>query len=142
MRADVLISLFLIASCAWLYTITAGFPEGAETFPRLMLISTIVFSAAILLDALRSGSASNPSRAPAPIKAQPYVVFGGATLYVMAVGVLGFFTSSILFSAATMAYMGVRRISAYLVALGTMALFYYVLFDRFLHIPLPRGLLY
>jgi hypothetical protein len=139
MRVDSIIALFLICTSLWLYTDSMRFPPGAGTFPQLMLIITIVFSIVVLVQDIRKKPAVGSAGAG---RLRPYVVFALAAVYGLAIEMVGFFTSSVVFGLVMMYYLGVRRIASYVVAICAMTLFYYVVFDRFLHVPLPKGVLY
>ena len=72
----------------------------------------------------------------------PYVAFAAIALYVLAIQIIGFFVASGVFVIAMMFYLGERKPATYALAASSILVFYYVLFIRFLHVPLPAGLLF
>jgi len=134
-------ALPLIAIGIGAYVDSLDFPEGAQLFPQLLASVAIVLAIIVLVLDLRA----NKDKGKAQSNIEPkraYLTFGVSVLYMIGIQTIGFFVSSIVMSVALMGYFGIRKIYIYAAALICMLLFYYVLFDRFLHVPLPHGMLY
>ena len=143
MRSDVAVALFLIGSAGFLYQKTEGFPGGAEIFPRLLLLTIVLLAAIQLIVSLRRiAMGAESSRSGGSAGLRPYVTFALVTLCVVGLQTIGFFASTGVFLVVTMAYLGERRALSYAVAVSAIRLFYYLLFVRFLHVPLPGGLVF
>lgn len=143
MRVDIVTALCLIAMSVGAYIISLDFPEGANVFPQLLAYAVGILAAIVLVFDLRKArEGTGPQKASKASPTRAYVTFALSVLYVMGIETIGFFVSSVAISVALMMYMGIRRVSTYALALSSMVLFYFLLFDRFLHVPLPHGLLY
>ncbi len=143
MRIDSITAIVLLAFAAGAYLISFDFPEGANTFPQLLASATGFFAILVLImDLRRARSEATPKISSKGSTTKAYATYLLAVLYVFGIQIIGFFVSSVLVSIILMAYMGVRKISTYAISLICMMLFYFVLFDRFLHVPLPHGMLY
>jgi len=141
MGTDRIIALILIALGLGLYWISLEFPKGANIFPQFSL-GTIIFLAIIMfIMGLKKQETSKPqSRKPG--WGRPYIIFALTTLYIVSITILGFFVATSAFIVGTMFYLGLRKLSSYVIALTIIILFYYVLFVRLLHVPLPQGLIF
>lgn len=143
MRTDTITAIALLALSAGAYLVSLEFPEGANVFPQLLAYATGFLAAIVLVVDLRRPRSDAISKGPKKgSTTKAYITYALAVLYVIGIQAIGFFVSTILVSVILMAYMGVRRISIYVIALTCMVLFYLLLFDRFLHVPLPHGILY
>jgi hypothetical protein len=154
MRRDSGIAIGLLAACGLLYW-QAGLapnppfvPIGPAFYPRVVLILLAALAVWLILEDLLT-------RVPRPVvPATPaprpnyrlvvicFVVFGG---YVIALSLLGYLLSTFLFVLGLGWVMGPHRIQALLklsvVAAGT-TLATYLIFEKYLHVFLPRGLLF
>lgn len=144
MRVDTLVAFFLIGLSAVFYKMSMDLTDGGDIFPKLLSIITAVLSIVLLvMDISRAKSGQQPEKdAGGPKSMRPYVTFVLAVLYVAGVITIGFFASTVFFMVVLMLYLGVRKISNYVMAISIIVAFYYFLFDKFLHVPLPSGFLF
>lgn len=73
---------------------------------------------------------------------RPYIFYSAMVIYVIGIVTLGFFTSTASFMVLVMFYLGIREVYNYIIAVSGIALFFYLLFVVFLHVPLPHGLVF
>ena len=118
-------------------------PIGPAFYPRIVLGTTAVLSAALLAtDLRRRPSATAPPRPRVNYRlvALTFLVF---TLYVFVLPLLGYRVSTVLFVAALQATLDPPRggrdwALAGVMAVASMLVTYY-LFERYLSVLLPRG---
>ncbi|HWO41445.1 MAG TPA: tripartite tricarboxylate transporter TctB family protein [Candidatus Eisenbacteria bacterium] len=151
MSRDGWIGLGLLLFSGWLYThlddIPANplVPVGPSFYPRCLLLLTIGLSLALVLQQLLTARAEKDqaSRARRVESYRPTLVaFSGFFLYVLLLPKLGYFFSTALFVSSLQWVLGRprwRRLPGSLL-LGTgTALITYTVFERYLHVFLPRG---
>jgi hypothetical protein len=155
MKRDVGIGLGLLGVCAVFYWQTGLVPTppfvpfGPAFFPRVILTLLAGLSLWLVAEAIVRGRgparAAKPGVHPAPnhrLVAQSFAAFGG---YVVGLSVLGYFLSTTLFVLLLAWVMGPRKprdlpkLAA--LAIGT-TLVTFVVFEKYLHVFLPRGMLF
>ena len=130
------------------------YPAESSQFPRFMMLLQSIFSVVLLAGALRlpkpaaSAGASHGRTGASGVAAAwrglktPLQVFVGASAYVMAIGVLGYFASTALYLGLSMFLFGRHKPLVIAgVALGFIAVIY-GLFVMFIGVRLPQGLLF
>ncbi|HEV8673953.1 MAG TPA: tripartite tricarboxylate transporter TctB family protein [Methylomirabilota bacterium] len=149
-RADALIGLGVVTLSGVLLWQTGRIPTppfipiSPAFYPRIILAVLALLAAALVGEAWLAGP-PGPAPAPPPRAARRWLValcfllFG---LYTAALPWLGYRLSTALFVAATQWSLGARTLrtvpGCLAVGLGT-ALATYVVFERYLHVLLPRG---
>ncbi len=145
--ADQIIAIFLALLGGWLFLIAEGFPVGADIFPQFVLVGMMILAAALF----GSGFLRKRSQAPAKQQgmtsairsfARPLITFLFCVIYVALVGIIGFFTATLVFGVGMMFYLGMRRPVLIVCSLLGLLTFIYVFFEVTFHIFLPRGLLF
>jgi len=151
MSRDGWIGFGLLLFSGWLYTnldkIPANplVPVGPSFYPRFLLLLTIGLSLALILQQLLTGppkkeNASFTNR----LESYPptLVTFSAFFLYVLLLPKLGYFLSTALFVSSLQWLLGRplwRRLpGSLLIGVGT-ALITYTVFEKYLHVFLPRG---
>jgi hypothetical protein len=155
MKRDSGVALGLLLLCGVLYWQAGGIPTppfvpiGPAFYPRVILLLLAALAVWLILEDVARGR-RRPAR-PSPPAAPPlnyrrvavcFVVFGG---YVAGLSPLGYFLATFLFVLGLGWVMGPRRVGELPklagVALGT-TLVTYLVFERYLHVFLPRGILF
>jgi putative tricarboxylic transport membrane protein len=155
MSRDTGIGIGLLAFCGLLYwqtgliTVPPFVPIGPAFYPRVMLL--FLAGLAVWLigeDLLKKGRAAGETKkrtGPAPNYRRVlwgFLIFLG---YVVGLDLIGFITSTFLFILGLSWAVGPRKVreipKLLLVAAGT-AMACYLLFEKYLYVFLPRGLLF
>jgi sterol desaturase/sphingolipid hydroxylase (fatty acid hydroxylase superfamily) len=155
MRRDSGIGLGLLAVCGVLYWQTGGIPTppfvpiGPAFYPRIVLALLAALAIWLILEDVvtarrRPGRKAKPTAPPLNYRLVVicFVVFGA---YVVGLSLLGYLLATFLFVLALGWVMGPReyrelsKLAA--VAIGT-TLATYLVFEKYLHVFLPRGLLF
>ncbi|HSD52337.1 MAG TPA: tripartite tricarboxylate transporter TctB family protein [Candidatus Methylomirabilis sp.] len=154
MGRDSGIGLGLLAACGLLYWQTGAIPTppfvpiGPAFYPRIVLVFLAALAVWLILEDVLT-RAPRPGSPPKPASRPNYrlvlicfVVFGG---YVVGLSLLGYLLSTFLFVLGLGWIMGPRLprevITLVAVAAGT-TLTTYLVFEKYLHVFLPRGLLF
>ncbi len=155
MRRDRGIGLGLLALCGILFWQTAGIPTppfvpiGPAFYPRIILVLLAALAIWLILEDVvmgrhSHGGATRPTalRLNYRLVVVCFVVFGG---YVAGLSLLGYFLATCLFVLGLGWILGPRRAGElpklFAIAIGT-ALATYLVFEKYLHVFLPRGLLF
>ncbi len=142
-------SVVVTGICALLTIRAFSYPGDSSQFPRFLTVTMTLLSIVLLARALRSrpdqaeaGEAEQKRSSFWTSHKMPLLIFLLTALYVVAIQVIGYFTSTVLFLVGSMAFFGRHRPW---VMFGISALFLaviYALFVRFLGLRLPEGLLF
>lgn len=136
--------LFLAA-----YIMAFEFPEGAREYPQYVsLIGCILCIVAAVSSAWKKWRARKCSPSPKDEEGTPVnkfrmcVFFAALTAYVLLVPVIGFYTCTAVYLVSLMTYLK-RPIKLYYFIVAAVFLgFVYLVFGQFLHIQMPRGILF
>lgn len=139
MYAEKTISAALLAMVGVLYPMTHDFSDGSDVFPKFILVSVGILAMMLLISSFRRNVPAKESRS---VGSKPYILLLSTTAYIFAINVVGFFTSTIIFLTATMHYLGIRTKTSYFIMVASLSAFYYFIFVRLLHVPLPQGFLF
>lgn len=155
MKRDAGIGLGLLLLCSVLFwqagnVSTPPFvPIGPAFYPRVILILLAALAVWLILEDAtrrrrRAPSPSRPAASPPNYRRVTlcFVIFGG---YVIGLSLVGYFLATALFILGLGWAMGPREVREFpklaAVAIGT-TLATYLVFERYLHVFLPRGLLF
>jgi hypothetical protein len=148
------IGLGLLAACGLLYWQTGAIPTppfvplGPAFYPRIVLVLLAALAVWLILEDLLA-RAPRPGTAAPPVSRPNYrlvvicfLVFGG---YVIGLSLLGYLLSTFLFVLGLGWVMGPRAHrelpTLFALAAGS-TLATYLIFEKYLHVFLPRGLLF
>ncbi len=136
----VFVTLFSIA----FLTQTAGMPEAAAIFPRVMLIVLLCFGIGICVTGVQKSLKPNPEDPTASFRAikYPAAIFGLMLLYALGMAYIGFFVSTGAFILAVMAFFRYKNIKVMLGTTAGLLIFLYLLFGLWLNVYMPDGLLF
>jgi putative tricarboxylic transport membrane protein len=153
MGRDGWIGVGLLSCCGWLYAnlhkipVNPLVPVGPAVYPRIILLLTILLSFILVIQGLvahqrerNKGSTSSESRLR---KYRPtlltFLVFG---LYVLLLPKLGYLLSTVMFVTALQWLLGAPRLrrlpGSLVIGVGT-SLVTYTVFEKYLHVFLPKG---
>lgn len=120
----------------------SSFPERAAAAARYVhfLAATMTLFSVILL--LQSFRPHAPSQVEWVRARKPFLAaVAGLLCYVPLLSILGFFPASFVFMTATGRLLGFRNLKFLFLGTGGTLLFIYVVFVRFLQVPVPTGLI-
>lgn len=132
------------------------YPGESSQFPRFLMVLQLVFSALLLARAIRlpaaaggSGAAGAGDARAAPKSGKdavkslvvPFQVFVSASLYLIMIGFLGYFTATAIFLCGTMFWFGTRKPLIIVSVTAGFMLVIYALFVLFIGVRLPTGIL-
>ncbi len=155
MRRDSAIGVGLLVFCGILYwqagivNVPPFIPIGPSFYPRVATVFLACLAVWLILeDLLRGRAAAKPGKKTAgraPKYGTVLLAFGVFLGYVVGLSVIGFFGSTILFVLAMSWAVGPRRVSEVpklaAISVGT-AVATYLIFEKYLYVFLPRGLLF
>jgi putative tricarboxylic transport membrane protein len=153
MGRDGWIGVGLLAFCGWLYAnlhkipVNPLVPIGPAFYPRIILLLTILLSLILVIQGLgarqREKNKESTSSESWLKKYRPtllaFLVFG---LYVLLLPKLGYLLSTIMFVTALQWLLGapsLRRLPGSLVVGVGTSLVTYMVFEKYLHVFLPKG---
>ncbi len=135
------IVLFVICLLFWFIIIpkeTMG--EEEALFPELVTVLLGISSVILIFqrktDLVDDNSNKKPDREAIFRVVVTVVAFG---IYLVLVKFIGFFISSFILLSALMAYFGVKRLRTILLIPFIIVVVIYLIIERFLEFPLPRG---
>jgi putative tricarboxylic transport membrane protein len=145
-KKEVLSLGFIIAICMWLFDIAGNFPEATKAYPQMILIATITLAVIeIILKTIKLNKTDyqKPFEKKSPaVLIRVLTVAAICVIYVFLVDLLGFFSSTAVFSFALMYYLGVRKPVTLIAVAAGLNIGVYLLFVTFLRISMPQGLLF
>jgi len=143
-KANIIISLFLIAISIFLYYQTITWEKDPATLPRLMLGVIIFLSILLIIKSITKNPKMN--KIVKKMSRQSFLRIFIATcitlLYVVSINLLGLYLSTLFFLIIILLYIGEKN---KLVIFGVPVLFLiflYLIFDLFLHVDIPRGIFF
>lgn len=149
---DAFSSLVILVICAVGVSQTVQYPDRAAAWPLWMWSLLAFLSCVLLFNSLRSPiGATNADAGPTGNddsgirKSKGLRIAVNITLvmgFVASVPILGFFTAGIIYLCIHMYYLGIRPIGRiFAVAVGAL-IFFYGMFELFLGVLVPHGLLF
>jgi hypothetical protein len=142
---DILAALLLFPVCAWVFYESGRWPilpdlGNPAWIPRG--VAGLLFGAAVLLlaKALRGRSLTLPGRLEGRDRARVLWVAGLTAAWVIAIERLGFITATAPYLFGFVVALGERRWLRLALFALVVPVVTYLVFDRTLNVPLPRGL--
>lgn len=139
-KVDLILGYFLLALCGIFYFMISKLPEKAILYPifvtTLLLFLTIIHLAITYLKKShdeKSGFENLEIR-------QLFFILGLSGLYVGLIKVVGYVTSTIFYVLVSLLGLKVNKKVSIAVSIG-FSIIIYVLFKKFLRVPLPKGFL-
>ncbi|MEI3610172.1 tripartite tricarboxylate transporter TctB family protein [Pseudogracilibacillus sp. SO10305] len=149
---DVFTGLFLLIISLCFYFMSAGFPSEGKLFPVTIIVLLLLFSVLIMFSGIKKTlfnkedtTSTNGENEEAFQKEQikiPLITLFLIVVYIILIGYLGFFVSTILFMTTVLLLLKVKGIKGYLFTVIGTTLFLYILFVKLLHVAMPTGLLF
>jgi len=149
---DAFASIVILVICAGGLSQTVQYPDRAAAWPLWMWGLLAFLSCVLLFNSLRApidaakadaGPTDKVGAGASKSKGLRIAVnIGLVTGFVAAVPILGFFTAGIIYLCIHMYYLGIRPVwRIFAVAVGSL-IFFYGMFELFLGVLVPHGLLF
>ncbi|MGB6243285.1 MAG: tripartite tricarboxylate transporter TctB family protein [Castellaniella sp.] len=146
---EILFAVVMVVISASMVYGTYDYPSESVQFPRFLMVLQCVFSAMLLVRALRlPGGAAVQSGGASAQQSQdsrriwiPIQVFVGVSAYILAIEYIGYFVSTAFFLCGSMAFFGRNKAASMLGVTAACLLVIYVLFSVLIGVRLPAGLL-
>jgi hypothetical protein len=134
--SSVVIAVGLVA-----FILTFNMPHPHYIFPRIASGALIIFGTALFITTI-IGDKNQKAKAVNFLKLKsPFVVYVIIAAYVFLMPVLGFYVCTVLAMVGLMLYMRIHSVKAYIICIGVMIVFMFIVFTWQLDVPLPTGLL-
>lgn len=136
---DRAISILLIAVCSIMYRVSGEYPAGGDYFPKFSLAVIMALAALMLVLSFRSGRKQKEEK-PFEISAKttrPAILAVLFLVYLLIYPTVGFYVSTALFAAVSMAFLKERRLKLYLIVIPALTLALYGFFGLLLDVPFP-----
>lgn len=144
-KGTILISIFMIILCVYLYRMTLKFPQaidpqtlGPAGLPQILLILWAGLSLLLLITAWRSKAEAPLFRGRIGLVILAAV---GSFAYLILIPILGYFLATLLFSVGLMMGLDVKRWVYILMISFGWIIFAYFTFYRLVGVPLPPGII-
>ena len=117
------------------------YPAASSQFPRFLMLLQLIFSVVLLVLSLRIPQAAGAKSFRLADLYPPFKVFVASSVYVLAIGYLGYFAATALFLCGSMYWFGKHGPVLLIGVSGGFILTVYALFVLFIGVRLPEGLL-
>jgi len=136
---DRLIGIFFVTLAVVFFSISASYPFEAALFPRILL--GLLFLGGLIF--IIKPTENKNLRELLPRRLRQGITIVILTLaYFILMNIVGFYFSTAFYILFLVRTWGEVKIKSVLATIVFYNLFIYVLFDRFLHIMLPKGFLF
>jgi len=143
MKRDRIIGIVLVIVCILLWFLIIPFQVASAKeagYPKFVTVWIGLSSLALILRSLRRTSLGSPIEVQEKMSFPALVAIGTLLLLcVVSIDYLGFFIPSFLFLVISMFMQGVRNWRVHVAVPSTLLLFIYVLIEKLLRFPLPKG---
>lgn len=145
-KTDIGVVAFMYAVCAFFYAYSFQLSDDSKSYPLftiiLLFFLTTLYLVQMIISARKFGVESGKEEVFAGFKPKQFFVSLALTIvYFFMMKYLGFFTATIIFMAASLAYLKVPLLHS-AIALVAVNLLIYFAFVKFLGVKLPSGLLF
>ncbi|MDI3535318.1 MAG: Tripartite tricarboxylate transporter TctB family [Thermosediminibacterales bacterium] len=142
-------SLLVFLVCTFYYYMSVELPPQAKFFPQIILIITGVLSLLWFADSIRKYAKNKDDESKKPKFKMPpelvktiVAVLAELVLYVTLISKLGYFITTFLFLTITMYTLKMRRHVVIFATSISVIVVIGLVFGKFLHIQLPKGILF
>ena len=145
--SDIGVIVVIYAIATWFLVMTLQLPEGAQSYPLILISALYVCNTLLLLQQIwhfkRHKLFINDFRKifQGFIPSQFFGVVIGCVIYLALVNYLGYYISSVLYLILAQFFLKVKPIPAVISCVCVMGVTYLV-FSMFLKVPLPFGVLF
>lgn len=140
-KLDLLLGLILVLVSGIFYYMTSRLPANSRVYPYFVITLLLGLTLIHLLTTLRKKEDPGEKSGFEEFKPkQFFTVLGLSGLYVAAINIVGYISSTIIYIISTLLVLKTDKRLSFAIGIGVSAVIY-VLFKILLRVPLPRGFL-
>ncbi len=144
LTGDRVISLFLMFFCGLSYYLSLSFSGEARAYPHFMIFCLFSFSLILFVGTfINSEKKEKKSSNKSKIDISRLLNIGILTVaYIVLLSKIGFYSSTAIYLLCAMSLLGIKNIKLLLFVTGIFLLLLYSIFNVFLQLPKPEGILF
>ena len=149
---DIFLALFVILFSIAAYIVTLSYPYESAYFPRFIIVLLGFLGLILLIKEIRnrpSAVAATKGKVQDRIPFWHRSVFrkvasmiGSSLIYLIVLNHFGFFVSTLVYLPVMIWTLGVRKPKTIIFSTAFVVFFIFLIFQMFLRVPFPEGLLY
>lgn len=144
-KSDIGVVAFMYLVCLFFYIYMQELPKDSQTYPlftiALLFGLTTLYLITMIVNAVKNGTENGMEAFRGFVPVQFLFCFAMVVLYLVGIKYLGFFSSTVIFMIAVMAFLKVPW-KYILISVAVLTILLYVAFVLFLKVKLPAGILY
>lgn len=137
-KMDLILGYILVAVSILFFYMTSQLPSDARIYPMFVIGLLLLLSIIHLIITYRKKDDEKSTMFDGLVLNQLLFVVGVSGLYVAAISIVGYITSTIAYVTSILFGLKVNKKTSLLISFGT-ALFIYITFKVLLRVPLPKG---
>jgi len=144
LNGDRIISFLLMLFCGLSYYLSFSFSGEARAYPHFMIFCLFFFSLALFVSTfINSKKKERENSSKSKIDISRLLNIGILTLaYIVLLNKIGFYSSTAIYLLCAMSLLGIKNIKLLLFTTGIFLLLLYSIFNVFLQLPKPEGILF
>jgi len=142
-KANRVIALSLTVCAIFLFRMTFAWASAPAMLPRLILITTIILSVLLFIRSRGTKKNNDEKNIFQGISVPRVLLTIFATiLYIKLTSILGFYFSTFIFLAVMFIFLGLKKKLLFLVIPTLVILILFLIFNFWLRVPTPKGILF
>lgn len=144
LNGDRIISFLLMLFCGLSYYLSFSFSGEARAYPHFMIFCLFFFSLVLFVSTfINSKKKEKENSSKSKIDISRLLNIGILTLaYIVLLNKIGFYSSTAIYLLCAMSLLGIKNIKLLLFTTGIFLLLLYSIFNVFLQLPKPDGILF
>lgn len=144
LTGDRMISLILMLFCGLSYYLSFSFSGEARAYPHFMIFCLFFFSLILFVGTfINSKKKEKENSSKSKIDISRILNIGILTVaYIVLLNKIGFYSSTAIYLLCAMFLLGIKNIKLLLFVTGIFLLLLYSIFNVFLQLPKPEGILF
>lgn len=145
-KSDIGVVVFIYAIVLLFYVMTLGFPPEVQIYPTCLIAGLALLNTLYLVISLKKSRKAGfindfPEVFEGFLKNQFFMILIGCIIYLVLMYLIGFYLSSVIFLVSVLYMLRVSTTSIFL-TVAVLGVIIYLVFSRFLHVPLPLGIVF
>jgi magnesium-transporting ATPase (P-type) len=146
LNGDRMISLLLMLFCGLSYYLSFSFSGEARAYPHFMIFCIFFFSLVLFVSTFINSKKKEKEKensSKSKIDISRLLNIGILTVaYIVLLNKIGFYSSTAIYLLCAMSLLGIKNIKLLLFTTGIFLLLLYSIFNVFLQLPKPEGILF